>query len=51
MSEFEEDWDYERRDLENGQTCAYVENLDDDLLSEMGYIGIVSTQGGIMRTW
>ena len=51
VSEYEEDWEQERKDLQNGETLAYVENLDDDMFSEMGYIGFESTQGGVMRTW
>lgn len=45
----EENWENERFDLKNGNAFAYVENLSDNFLSEFGYIGIESTNGGLTR--
>ena len=50
VSKYEEEWEMDRDDLKQGYPCVYVKNLDDDMLSEFGCIGIVERFGGLMRT-
>ena len=47
----EDEWEYEREDLVNGQSCCKVLNLSEPRFSEMGYIGFQPAMGGITRTW
>lgn len=51
VSDCEEDWELEDRQLTNGDVVAWVENLDDSYSSEMGYIGVKPSMGGITRTY
>lgn len=52
VSRYEEEWDMDRRDLENGQTCAYVYNHDEPDFSEFGSVGIkVTPKGSLVRAW
>ena len=44
-----EEWENERRDLKNGYAFAQVIVIDYDPNSEMGYIGVESKNGGIVR--
>lgn len=44
------EWEYDRDDLKQGYAFAYVKNLDDDLCSEFGSIGIKPQFGGLVRT-
>ena len=44
-----EEWENERRDLKNGFAFAQVIVIDYDPNSEMGYIGVESKNGGIVR--
>ena len=50
VSDEQEEWEYDREDLKGGYTCAYVKNLDEDLFSEFGSIGIKMQFGGLVRT-
>jgi ferredoxin-thioredoxin reductase catalytic subunit len=45
-----EEWRSDRADLEDGYAMAYVKNIDDDLCSEFGTIGIKPSIGGLVRT-
>ena len=51
VSENEDEWSQDREDIKNGGALVYVENLDEHMFSELGYIGFESTQGGVCRTW
>ncbi len=44
-----EEWENEKRDLKNGYAFAQVIVIDYDPNSEMGYIGVESKNGGIVR--
>jgi len=50
VSDSEEEWDYDKDDIKNGYACAYVKNIDDDMCSEFGSIGIKPQFGGLART-
>lgn len=50
VSDYEDEWEYDNDDLEQGYPCAYVVNLDDDICSEFGGIGIRPVNGGLIRT-
>ena len=50
VSQYEEEWEMERDDLEDGYPIAYVMNLTDDWCSEYGSIGIRPQWGGVVRT-
>lgn len=52
VSDYEEEWETDRADLENGSTLAYVHNLDAPECSEFGSIGFaVTPAAGLRRTW
>ncbi len=50
VSDSEEEWGYDRDDIKNGYACVYVKNLDDEMCSEFGSIGIKPQFGGLART-
>lgn len=50
VSSNEEEWGQDRQDLIDGCPIVYVENVDDELLSEFGCIGIEPRNGGVIRT-
>lgn len=53
VSEHEDEWDFDRADLEPGdlmRPIAYVLNLDIPEYSEFGSIGIREMAGGLIRT-
>ena len=50
VSKYEDEWEYERIDLERGLQNCYVKNLDCDWCSEFGYIQFERSFGGLMRT-
>lgn len=50
VSEHKNEWGYDRDDIKNGIALAYVKNLDDDICSEFGSIGIKPSFGGLIRT-
>ena len=47
----EDEWSQERKDIETGEVFVKVVNLNEDLFSEYGYIGIKPSMGGITRVW
>lgn len=50
VSDSEDEWEYDLNDLEQGYPFVYVKNLDNDMFSEFGSIGIKPRCGGIVRT-
>lgn len=50
VSKYEEEWEDDNIDLEDGYPLAFVKNVDDDYSSEYGAIGISPRFGGIIRT-
>ena len=50
VSSSPEEWEYDRMRLADGYPLAYVENLDDPRLSEIGSVGVESRIGGLIRT-
>lgn len=46
----EEEWEYDRQDIECKTIFSYCKNLSYDWCSESGYIGIASVNGGLVRT-
>lgn len=50
VSSNEEEWEQDRQDLKDGCPIVYVENVDDEVLSEFGSIGIELRNGGVIRT-
>lgn len=53
VSRDEDEWEMDKEDLQGKakRACAYVINLDDEWLSEIGAIGLVSKNGGVSRTY
>lgn len=52
VSDYEEEWQEDKKLLKEGEACAYVINRMMPDCSEMGYIGIKRTiAGGLARTW
>ena len=52
VSDYEEEWEMDREDLQHNQTCAYVYNCDAPDCSEIGCIGIMRTSAaGLLRIW
>lgn len=50
VSKYEEEWEDDRNDIKNGIALVYVKNMDEDLFSEFGSIGIKPQFGGLVRT-
>jgi hypothetical protein len=50
VSDEKESWDADIEDLKNGFSFAYVRNLNEDLFSEFGGIGVKPANGGVDRT-
>lgn len=50
VSKYEDEWECERIDLENGVPLVYVRNIDDDWRSEYGSIRIKLWNHAIVRT-
>lgn len=50
VSDYSEEWEMDRADIEQGYPLAYVQNLDADWYSEFGSIGIRPNVGGLLRT-
>lgn len=50
VSNYPEEWEYDRLDLAEGYPLAYAKNLDDPYLSEIGSVGIECRIGGLIRT-
>lgn len=52
ISDYEEDWVYDREDLKESRQLCYGYNVDMPDCSEFGTIGIALTvAGGLKRTW
>ena len=52
VSDYPEEWEYDREDIKVGQQVVYAENLSDPWCSELGSIGVQRTvAGGLKRTW
>lgn len=51
ISPNQEEWEYNRECLEQGIVCAYVQNMQDEEMSEFGNIGIMLMNGGLIRTF
>lgn len=49
VSNYKEEWAEDKKDLEYGTPFVYVKNLDDDICSEFGRIGIDQRYGGLIR--
>lgn len=49
VSHYEDEWQDDRNDLENGYTLAYVKNLDDECCSEFGSVMFRPQYGGLVR--
>lgn len=45
----EEEWEYDREDLDSGIVFAYVINIDEEAFSEFRSIGVQSFGGGLKR--
>ena len=50
VSQYEDEWESDREDIQDGYAVAYVMNLTDDWCSEYGSIGIRPQWGGVVRT-
>ena len=50
VSKYEDEWEDDRINLEEGLQNCYVKNLDDDWCSEFGYIQFKRCFGGVVRT-
>lgn len=52
VSDYQEDWPNDHRDIREGEQIVHVYNADAPWCSEMGYIGIELTPAaGLRRTW
>lgn len=52
VSDYKEEWQMDREDIEKGQALSYCFNHDSPFCSEMGSIGIArTTAAGLRRTW
>lgn len=52
VSDYPEEWESDRRDIQEGRVFSYCHNNDMPDCSEMGYIGVASTiAAGLRRTW
>ena len=50
VSKHTEEWEQDRRDLQVGCPFVRAVNLDDDILSDFGYINYKISGGGLIRT-
>lgn len=50
VSQDEDEWDYDKDDIKSCCPLVYVKNIDDDICSEFGSIGIKPQFGGLVRT-
>ena len=50
VSDYEEEWEMDNEDLEDGYAYAYVYNYDVPDFSELGSIGVQERFGGLIRT-
>ncbi len=50
VSLYMEEWEQDQKDLEEKTPIAYVANIDDEVLSEFGVVGIETCSGAVIRT-
>lgn len=50
VSDYKDEWEYDRADIEDGVVMTYTYNYDAPDCSEIGSIGFRSFGGGILRT-
>lgn len=50
VSQYEEEWEMDNKDIKAGCPIAMVINLDDEWCSDMGSIGVTPMFGGLIRT-
>lgn len=50
VSQYEEEWEMDNKDIKAGYPIAMVINLDDEWCSDMGSIGVTPMFGGLIRT-
>lgn len=51
VSPYMDEWERDRAELEAGEPLAYVANLDDEVCSEYGCVGVEPCCGGVRRVW
>ena len=51
ISEYQDEWEYEKNDLKNGCIDVYVCNLSRDIDSEFGSVQITCVNGGLVRVY
>lgn len=49
VSDYEEEWEMDREDIQNGYALAYVYNYDVPYFSELGSIAVQERFGGLVR--
>ncbi len=49
VSQYEEEWEMDNADIQNGYALVYVWNKTDEWCSEFGSIGIAERFGGLVR--
>lgn len=49
VSDYEEEWEYDREDVKAGYAVAYVWNKTDEWMSEIGGIAVRELFGGLVR--
>ena len=50
VSNYEEEWDRDNSDIDDGYVFSYVANLSEPLFSEFGTIAVKNVSGGLIRT-
>lgn len=51
VSPYTSEWERDHKELEAGEPLVYVANLSDEVCSEYGHVGIVSSNDGLRRIW
>jgi hypothetical protein len=51
ISKNQSEWEQDIDDIKTGHAVVYVLNVEDNLNSEFGSIGITPRNGGVGRTW
>ena len=49
VSDYEEEWEDDRNNLERGCACNYALNLEDDICSEFGWETFAINEGNLIR--
>lgn len=50
VSDYDEEWEMDNSDIDDGYALAYVWNKNDEWCSEFGSIGVQGKFGGVVRT-